>query len=459
MVSFSHLDPGADEQSWGQEPRMSALAPLDLAIDDLVVVAAHPDDETLGAAGLMQAVHRRGGRVTVIVATDGEGSHPDSPTHTPARLADIRRREVAAAIDGLAPGAEVRFLGLPDGLLRARRDELTTALSQTVDALDIAAPKRSAALVVAPWSGDGHPDHSAAAEASARICAARGIAHLGYPIWLWHWGSGDDVPWVDAVRHALTRGELAGKRRAIATHVSQIAPLSPATGDEPIVHDAMRAHFERPIEVFMRETPAHLSASMTGEWFEDFYRRNADPWGFETRWYEERKRSLLMASLPPKSLGAVLELGCSTGLITRELARRASSVVALDPAQSALDTARSRLVGVDTVELVRGRAPHDWPAGSYDTIVMSEVGYYLDEHDLDETIRLIERDLTDDGCLVACHWRHPVAEYPQTGDDVHAALRAAARWEPIVRHHERDFLLEVFCPAPALSVAEREGLA
>ena len=65
----------------------------------------------------------------------------------------------------------------------------------------------------------------------------------------------------------------------------------------------------------------------------------------------------------------------------------------------------------------------------------------------------------DDGRIVACHWRHPVPEYPQSGDEVHDALRAVAAWETTSLHLERDFVLEVFARRPARSVAEREGLA
>jgi hypothetical protein len=86
------------------------------------------------------------------------------------------------------------------------------------------------------------------------------------------------------------------------------------------------------------------------------------------------------------------------------------------------------------------------------------VGYYLSADDLARTIALIDAAMTADGCLVACHWRHPVAEYPQTGDQVHAALRAVSSWEVIARHEEEDFVLEVFGRSPVVSVARREGL-
>ena len=257
----------------------------------------------------------------------------------------------------------------------------------------------------------------------------------------------------------MTHEEARAKRRALSLHTSQVAPLSPAPGDEVILHPEMRAHFARDFELFVEERAPDDAPSMSAEWFEDFYRRHDDPWGFETRWYEERKRSILMSSLPSARIGDVLEIGCSTGLVTRELAARAETVVALDPAEAALRVARARLGDDSRVSFVRGQIPGDWPAGTFDTIVLSEVGYYLSAADLQTAIHRIEGCLAAGGVLVACHWRHPVAEYPATGDAVHAALRASARWEAIVRHEESDFILEVFASAPALSVAQREGLA
>ena len=58
---------------------------------------------------------------------------------------------------------------------------------------------------------------------------------------------------------------------------------------------------------------------------------------------------------------------------------------------------------------------------------------------------------------LACHWRHPVADYPLTGDEVHGALRERAL-TLTVEHIERDFVLGVY-RADARSVAERTGLA
>ena len=54
-------------------------------------------------------------------------------------------------------------------------------------------------------------------------------------------------------------------------------------------------------------------------YFEEMYEGEPDPWGLRERWYEQRKRDLLLAALPDERLGAVLEIGCSTGLITARL--------------------------------------------------------------------------------------------------------------------------------------------
>ncbi len=463
MTGFSHLDTGTPEEIWRAEERIGASPLLDIDVDELVVVAAHPDDETLGAAGLIRRVHCGGGGVTVIVATDGEASHPRSRSHTRTDLSSIRRVEVLRAVHTIAPGARVHFLGLPDGELRENTRALDAAVSAVLDGIPAAAPRT---LVVAPWSGDGHRDHRVTAECVTRSADERGIRHLGYPIWLWHWGRPEDVPWDAGVALSLTPGERSIKARALRSHVSQTQALSEAPGDEAIVSESMRAHFDRDRELYFSESAPDAPAiepdvavgTLPTSFFDDFYARHDDPWGFETRWYEERKRAILLASLPVRALGRVLEIGCATGLITQELAARAESVLALDASTAALEAARARVGGDSVVTLQRGAIPEDWPGGAFDTIVLSEVGYYLSSADLERTAGLMASALAADGHVIACHWRHPVAEYPLSGDDVHRVLRAVAAWDTLVRHEEEDFVLEVFCPRPAVSIARREGL-
>lgn len=456
---FSHLDAGTPESQWQEELRRRTIVPLDVDVDLLVVVAAHPDDETLGAAGLMAHAARRGTPVAVVVTSDGERSHPASPTHSPSQLAILRRTETSRAVSMVAPGSDVLFLGLPDGELA---DHLTVLRAELAAVLDgPAAATAARVLVAAPWSGDGHRDHRVVAEVCAAVCAARGIRHVGYPVWAWHWGAADDLPWSRARALPLGREEAEQKRRALACHTTQIAPLSEQRGDEVLLHEGMMAHFERDVEVFLVESEDQaVPAGLDAAWFDAFYQRNGeDPWGFETRWYEERKRGILLASLPEPRLGSVLEVGCSTGVLTAELAQRADTVVAMDAAEAAVSRTRERLSHDTRVTVLRGAAPDDWPTGEFDTIVLSEVGYYLSAADLTRLLHRVAVSLSDRGCVVACHWRHPVTEYPLTGDDVHDALHEVVQWQTLTTHRERDFVLEVFAPLTAMSVAEREGLA
>lgn len=190
--------------------------------------------------------------------------------------------------------------------------------------------------------------------------------------------------------------------------------------------------------------------SLPAEYFDAMYAQDADPWGFTDRWYEERKYALTLAVLPRRRYRSALEVGCSVGVLTALLAGRCDVLTAQDPSAVALASSAARVPA--GVRLVRGAVPADWQPGSYDLIVLSEVAYYLDDRDLDRLLDLVARDLT--GHLVACHWRHPVVDYPQSGDAVHD--RIAARFPRLSRLVEEDLLLEVFGEGPG--VARAEGL-
>lgn len=449
MVSFDHREPGTAEEVWSASAPWAdqPCLPLD-DVDRLVVLAAHPDDETLGAGGLLSRLASRGVPVSVLIATDGEASHPQSPTHDAERLAVLRRDEARAALACTAPRAELSFLGIPDGTLREHRHELLAGLTDAVG-------RGSRTLLVAPWAGDGHRDHRIAGEVASEVAANTGARLLEYPIWMWHWGTptGARIPWQRVLRLELTVDEQAAKRRALTAHRSQIAPLSDAPGDEALLGAEMQRHFERDVEVFVQPT-----GSLGERFFDDFYDGKADPWGFETRWYEERKRAITLASLPRERFTSALEVGCSTGVLTQGLAGRCDRLLAIDIADAPLERARNRLLGHPQVGFAKMATPAEWPDGEFDLIVLSEVGYYWDATDLDTTLERALGSLTQDGVLVACHWRHEVAEYPLSGDFVHDRIRRRAELSRIVQHIEEDFVLEVFARPPALSVARESGV-
>lgn len=188
-------------------------------------------------------------------------------------------------------------------------------------------------------------------------------------------------------------------------------------------------------------------------YFDAMYEASPDPWGFTSRWYEQRKYALTLAALPARRYRRAVEIGCSVGILTAGLAERCDELIALDPSPAALTAAGKRVPS--NVQLVRGSVPSGWPTGPWDLVVLSEVGYYLSDSDLQVLLDLVEQDLAPGGTVLACHWRHPVADYPLTGDQVHLAL---TRWPRLSRIEEEDFLLDVMLPGGAPSVARREGL-
>lgn len=83
---------------WSQALAERAVPPFDPGhYGRLVVVAAHPDDETLGVAGTLRAARRAGAVITLVVATDGESAYPSFGPGARAELAQARRAELHAA--------------------------------------------------------------------------------------------------------------------------------------------------------------------------------------------------------------------------------------------------------------------------------------------------------------------------------------------------------------------------
>lgn len=198
-------------------------------------------------------------------------------------------------------------------------------------------------------------------------------------------------------------------------------------------------------------------------YFEAMYAGSDDPWSLSSRWYEQRKHALTAAALTRPRYRSAFEPGCSVGALTALLAPRCERLLATDRVAGAVRTVRDRLGDRPGLRVEQGTVPDGWPAGRFDLVVLSEVGYYLDGTDLDRLVAAATRALDPDGELVAVHWRHPAADHAQSGDAVHRRLRSAPGLRRAVVHEEADFLLEVY-QLPAAdgsvppSVAAREGL-
>lgn len=443
--SFTEVGPGTPATVWRGRPEWGSGDPVRLdGVSRLVVLAAHPDDETLGAGGLVATAARLGLPVDIVCATDGEGSHPRSTTRTPEELAVIRAEEGRLAAQALGVDSEhVHRLELPDGGVPGHQDALTARVVEVVG-------DGRGAVIVAPWREDGHPDHEAVGRSASAAAHRTGADLWEYPVWFWHWGEPDQAPWSLLRPFVLEAEALQAKQVAILAHKSQVAPLSDQKGDETLLPPELLANFDRGPEHYLLTD----SADCVDDSLDRLHTEQTDPWGVETRWYEQRKRNLVLAMLPRERFERTIEVGSSTGALAGALAARSGHVLAVDSSSAAVAAATRRFGDDDRVTVVQLDVPPDWPRHeTFDLVAISEVGYFMTPSGLETLVDRVVATLAPGGVVVLCHWRHPIEGWVLDADAVHAAfedprlpgLRATYRDDDVeirVHAHEADW------PAP-----------
>ncbi|MGH3278477.1 MAG: Rieske 2Fe-2S domain-containing protein [Trebonia sp.] len=136
-------------------------------------------------------------------------------------------------------------------------------------------------------------------------------------------------------------------------------------------------------------------------YFRDCYAASADPWGLAERWYEARKYAVAVALLTRQRYGATFEPGCSIGVLTALPAPRCDSLLAWDAVPDAVASARARTTGLPGARIEQRAIPGQWPPGSFDLIVLSELLYYFDDADLGQVLGLGVGSLRPSGQLLA----------------------------------------------------------
>jgi len=215
----------------------------------VLVLAPHPDDESLGFGGLIAGAVEQGTEVHIAVLTDGAASHPGSRTYPPERLKRVREAETHAAVAELGVDAHrVVFLGAPDA--GAPTEGPTFAL--LTGRLEQIIKHRNIRLLLTTWRHDPHCDHAAAALLAAAVARATGVRTLAAPVW--GWTLADDYrlpgPVPTAMRLDIT-AQLPAKRRAIAAHISQTTNLIGDSADGFRLQPDFLAQFDRPWEVYI----------------------------------------------------------------------------------------------------------------------------------------------------------------------------------------------------------------
>jgi len=237
----------------------TALARLGTDVTDAsarrscVVIAPHPDDETLGAGATIMRKVDAGTPVHVVVVTDGS----KSPVGDPAEVAALRDAELRASCTVLGLGAgDVTRLPFVDAELDRDDDTLVAALAEVIAA-------RRPDEVLVTGDTDPHDDHAALGAAARRAVAGTGARLLVYPVWHFE----RPARLMGLVRRSgrpeivRTAGYRERKQRAVSSYRSQLA----ARNDAPEgLTPRFLKHFTGGCEMFFPVPPAPADPGRNG---------------------------------------------------------------------------------------------------------------------------------------------------------------------------------------------------
>jgi SAM-dependent methyltransferase len=183
-------------------------------------------------------------------------------------------------------------------------------------------------------------------------------------------------------------------------------------------------------------------ASVSNEHFVNLYLAKDDPWDLATKWHDQRKYAVTMASLPRPRYRSCYEPGCSIGLLTRMLAERCDDVLAVDSVPAAVEQTRTEVREFPHVRVERAALPADLPGATFDLIVVGDLLYYLSADDLAATVDGLVERLEPGGDLVSVHFRDRQGDN-YDGFNVQAPLVRRPELDHLVRHEDEWFLLDV----------------
>ena len=189
----------------------------------ILVLAPHPDDESLGCGGMIAEACENGQPPLVVVLTDGTMSHPNSRQYPRERLRQVREEEAAEATRRLGlPQERLRFLRYPDTLAPTQGATLQHAAATVASLIRTAGCE----TVVTSWRLDPHCDHLAAYVIASLACQMSDVRLRAYPVWGLTLPPDDvlDLAELAGFRLDISR-HLLRKRAAIMAHRSQYAGL------------------------------------------------------------------------------------------------------------------------------------------------------------------------------------------------------------------------------------------
>ncbi|MBM0743431.1 PIG-L family deacetylase [Phormidium sp. CLA17] len=258
LLDDGFMNPLVDSQFSFSNPTLLPLRSVDtIATNSVLVVAPHPDDETLGCGGAIALLRALGCSVQVLVISDGTLSHPRSVKYPAPCLRILRETETLEALSILGMNQIATFLRLQDGsipILKSPR--LQEAVARCRAFLKTLMP----ATIFLPWRFDPHPDHRATWQLirTALIDLEPPKAYapriLEYPIWDWDVEQRRGFAGEQVIGWRLdVSSVLEIKLRAIAAYRSQTTDLIDDDPEGFRLTPEMLANFAQPWELYLEE--------------------------------------------------------------------------------------------------------------------------------------------------------------------------------------------------------------
>lgn len=218
-----------------------------------LIVAPHPDDESLGCGGAIALLRKFDLDVFVLVLSDGTLSHPHSKKFPPEKLRNLREFEIKNALNILGVAENnIEFFRYEDRSVPTENSgNWKEAVEKCCQYLIRIKPK----TILVPWRRDPHPDHRAAFQiikhATQKLFG--NIKIIEYPIWLWEIAENSDAPQATEVLAWRLDIEkvLDKKLRAINQHKSQTTDLIDDDAEGFRLSPEILENFATPWEVYL----------------------------------------------------------------------------------------------------------------------------------------------------------------------------------------------------------------
>lgn len=195
---------------------MTALAADMRMTGSLLVIAPHPDDESLGCGGLIARHCTEKNPPHIAVLTGGGGSLRGRSDISETEVVNARRKltlDSAKQLD--LPEENIHFFDFKDGDIGARPESEMSRLRMMINDL---CPDN----ILVPHNGEGWPDHLAARDIGIKL-APDNASVWEYCVWMWYYNVWN-LDWKNAAVLRMSDTEHSSKLRAVDAYIKPLAP-------------------------------------------------------------------------------------------------------------------------------------------------------------------------------------------------------------------------------------------